>query len=479
MAERRLHLILPVLFLLLAGQLGIMLALTVPVGAVADEHAHALKADSLLHGEIQGHRKLMRVLGGSWRMQQVVDGDAGLQEVSGDPSPRPYTSARWAALEAQPWLGPTAFSFGTIASYWPVFYLPAAAAFETAKIAGLRPLHAFHYARLADLAVFLALGTAALLVARRGQMLLFCTLAMPMSVSLGASLNQDGLIIASSALAMALLTRPTTAIGLASIWRDTPRLLAAALIGSIALTKPPYLPLAGMLLLPLPAWKLRRVWGERVGLGLIVTAATLAWAWLTVRNVATPVYWGQAEAGPLWPGPRPAMFPGTDMAAQLQVLMAKPSRFLKLPWRSLRSTPYIWDEAIGALGSLDVWLPRWLYRLWTGALAAAVLGDLIWRRPDAAMLPRRQAAWPLLLIVVIWLGIYLSQYLTWSRVGAELVDGPQGRYFLPLLPVLALALPGLGNLPRLRVALTALPVAACVAGAAILPSILVRFYYLH
>ena len=81
--------------------------------------------------------------------------------------------------------------------------------------------------------------------------------------------------------------------------------------------------------------------------------------------------------------------------------------------------------------------------------------------------------------MVIWLGIYLSQYLTWSRVGAELVDGPQGRYFLPLLPVLALALPGLGDLPRLRAALTALPVAACVAGAAILPSILVRFYYLH
>jgi uncharacterized membrane protein len=37
-------------------------------------------------------------------------------------------------------------------------------------------------------------------------------------------------------------------------------------------------------------------------------------------------------------------------------------------------------------------------------------------------------------------GIFLSQFLIWSVACGEVLDGVQGRYFLPLLP-LALTLP--------------------------------------
>ena len=49
-----------------------------------------------------------------------------------------------------------------------------------------------------------SLIAAALLLARRGRALLFCVLAFPMSLSLGASLNEDGLLIATAVFGFAL-----------------------------------------------------------------------------------------------------------------------------------------------------------------------------------------------------------------------------------------------------------------------------------
>lgn len=33
----------------------------------------------------------------------------------------------------------------------------------------------------------------------------------------------------------------------------------------------------------------------------------------------------------------------------------------------------------------------------------------------------------------------ISQYLTWTNVGENRIDGPQGRYLLPLVPLFVLA----------------------------------------
>jgi hypothetical protein len=71
-------------------------------------------------------------------------------------------------------------------------------------------------------------------------------------------------------------------------------------------------------------------------------------------------------------------------------------------------------------------------------------------------------------------------YLNWSNVGIDFIDGMQGRYSLPLLPFLLLAVPGV----RARIALPplvpALPVIALgVVDIGYLPIKLVWNYYLH
>jgi hypothetical protein len=135
-------------------------------------------------------------------------------------------------------------------------------------------------------------------------------------------------------------------------------------------------------------------------------------------------------------------------------------------------------EAIGVLGRLDLPLPGWLYGLWAAALAGAVLGDMLAEERREG--PRVQETLLILAIGVACLfATYLALYLTWTPVGAKRIEGVQGRYLLPLLPLLGLALPRVA-VPRataLRVGCTAIVVLAGLASVAILPVLAVRAYH--
>jgi uncharacterized membrane protein len=92
---------------------------------------------------------------------------------------------------------------------------------------------------------------------------------------------------------------------------------------------------------------------------------------------------------------------------------------------------------IGALGALDTLLPKPYYALAALILLAALIADAL--GPDAG---RGRA----LLLVVALAGtgaVFLSQYLIWSAVGGTVIEGVQGRYFLPLAPATVLLIAGL------------------------------------
>ena len=480
MIDRKLHRLLPVLFIVLCGPLSIVLAMNEPPGQVPDESGHAVKAYSLLSGELLGHREVVPLVDGRTGQQQGVDADFAIFAVSNEPSPAQLTADHWAAVHAVNW-GKNSFqTIGTLAGYWPGFYLPATAGLGIAKALGASPFDAFMTARLFQLTTYLSLGFLALLLAQRVQVLLFCTLSVPMSLHLGASVNQDGLLIATSVLAVALLTRSgKTGEALLPIRQDAARLWSAVCIAAVVLAKPPYVPIAGLLLLPLVSFRMRDVWVGRLALVAGVLVCAVGWIWITVHFVATPIVRPPAEAGPLWPGPRPAIFSGTDMAAQLQVLMAKPVRFLTLPWRTLIHHGILIDEGIGILGYLQIHLPNWLYLLWFWAIGSAVLADLLWTSKRAVTLPAWQAGLPVLCAVATFLGIFLSQYLSWTEVGGDHIEGPQGRYFLPLIPVIAFALPSIVRSPSAALVLRMIPICACLADLIVVPGVVIRYFYMH
>ncbi len=426
-------------FLLLAMPLSLVLALAIPLGEVADEPAHLMRAASLVDGQIVGHRETIVGPDGRSAMAAGVRVDPVWEELARTRMP---DNAKIAAppvdpaVGTGPWRRTGAFApLYTIATYFPVFYLPSAAGLGIGHALDLSARATARLGRLFDVAAYALIGLCALAVARRGRAWLFALLALPMTLSLAASFNQDGLIVAVAILAVALLTHEP----------DDPRARrrfagAAILIALILLAKPPYAPIALILLLPLPGGT-----GRRIGAGLLsrpaavvaVVLPAVLWTAYATATIATQVPRPPYEAGPLWPGDRPATFHGTDPAAQLRVLIAEPMRFLTVPARFLLTVKHAATMTEGVVGILcwhDRHLPAVLHALWIFALAAALAGT--------GRAPGSGATLALLVLaaaLALWL-VLISQYLSWTNVGDPRIDGPQGRYLLPILPIFALVL---------------------------------------
>jgi hypothetical protein len=456
---------LPWVFLALVGPLCLFLALAVPPGEVPDEPAHAARADSLRHGEVLGHRHGDIAVGGATVAAAGVTADRTLVATTFSLTPGPLagkhmTRARWEALGRLPWDARPGFVYApNTAVYVPVFYLPAALGLELGRLAGGGPLRALLRARLVNAVTFLGLGALALGLARAGRGLLFLTLSLPMTVWLAGSVSPDGLLIATAALAAAALTRT----GDGARW---PVGLAAAGIALMGAAKPCYLPMA-LALLAAPD-RLGRPWLDRRRLLFVVAVALpgLAWAAVAALLVAVPFTRAPYLPGPLWPGDPARVFASTDVGAQLLVLARGPWRLLTLPvaslWGGLRVQAMM---TAGVLGTLDLVLPSLWYQ--AAGLAALAAAGADWLRGAEC---GRGVGWAGAAAIALGVAgsvqaIYLLQYLSWTPVGATLIEGVQGRYFLPLLPFVGVALAASRRAPW--------PRAAALAG--VLPVLLAAF----
>lgn len=433
------------IFLCLVLPLGLILAVVTPPGGVADEAAHALRAESLGHGEIFGHRAMVRLPDGRVVTAAGVEADPGVLGAMAVTGPGQWlTTDRLRAARDARWAGQRRFAEITpLALYLPVFYLPAAIAMRATELLHGGPAAALLAGRLVNLLIYALLAFAALRTARIGHGLLLCTLAMPMEVSLAASLNQDGLLIATTVLALALLTRsdgPAPWRGAVARPLPTAWLLAALLLGLTALAKLPYASLLLLLILPI---EVRGPCLLRMVLAGLIASPAFAWTSFAMAHVSVP--WPPLppyHAGPLWPGSAGRIFLSPDPRAQLQVLLAAPGRIVTLTLRTVVSDHALPLQLIGVLGFLSLRLPVWLYALWSAALIAGAALDRLHPVLPPPRLRARDALAVLFALTTAVIAITMSQYLTWTRVGETRVLGPSGRYFLPLLPALVLLCPG-------------------------------------
>jgi hypothetical protein len=481
---------LPVLFIVFALPTCIFLSLSVPTGEVVDEGAHVIRAGSLLHGDILGHRMSWRDTDGNViRGAGVTANPALLAADQSFPQGTPtahkkLTAATLDQLHNIAWAPAAGLIYApNTAVYMPIFYIPAALGLGLSHILQLGPHAAILLARLSSAACFLSLALIALMIAERGRTVLFAALSLPMTLSLAASCNQDGMLIATSALAASLLTRCKTPGG----W---PYWSSAVALAAVIATKPAYLPLAAMMLVPVTfRWRagVRGFMPIRAIVALLLTTLpALLWAAIAMSYVAAPFVRGPAyHPGPLWPGDPNRLFHATDPAAQLLVFLHNPLRLLSLPFSGLYDeSAFRVRELVGVLGWIEFLLPPRLYQLWYWAIPLAFLADVA--KPQGS---REAPGWFNNLLVAVAIiasvfALYDVQYLSWTPVGAAAVDGVQGRYGIPILAFLSVVAGSQGNtfarISRGLSGLLAMPaVAAAAVGLVVLPQIIVLTYYLQ
>jgi hypothetical protein len=122
-----------------------------------------------------------------------------------------------------------------------------------------------------------------------------------------------------------------------------------------------------------------------------------------------------------------------------------------------------------------------IYFLWSAALVAACLGDMLGDKDETP------GPAPLDAVIVLCTGIattfviFIFQYLTWSQVGNAVMLGVQARYLLPILPLVALAIPRIcfagGDVWRTACGLV--PIVASATGLVALPVAVVWLYYVQ
>jgi hypothetical protein len=141
-------------YLILVFPLALVLATIVPLGQVADEPAHALRAGSVAQGHLAGRRGPFPPSDASVVISGM-DSDAGLTGVMSLFAQRKKATAEAASKATQiDWdHKPTFFPTASVASYFPIFYLPAAAVLAVAQHNHIKPMVALRAARLANVIV--------------------------------------------------------------------------------------------------------------------------------------------------------------------------------------------------------------------------------------------------------------------------------------------------------------------------------------
>ena len=338
---------------------------------------------------------------------------------------------------------------GVVPLYTPIVYLPQAFISAMSDRARVRPLVLFYAGRLANLAVWLLVIALAIRIAPACAPLFAIVALLPMTLYLFASWSADAAAIALAMLFLALVVRAATTrerIGRG----ETAALVVAALL--LTLCKPPYA-LIVLLVGFIPRARFRSRRAASAVLALIGAAA--------VAGTVTSSLWFNAAYFNMRP-PLPI-----DPAAQLECIRHDPARFAGVVLSDIRRHSHFYiEQAVGRFAHNEIKLHPLAVRLGWIALAVVALTT-----PTGLRRGFRVAA--VAIAVMVSAGIVVSQYLIWSVVCGDAVEGVQGRYFLPVLPLIMI---GLGGVFRRKVPAIAVLVAAIVINGSAIATLLARYW---
>ena len=324
--------------------------------------------------------------------------------------------------------------FVSAAFYSPLAYVPQVAGMLIARMFGAGPLLLLYAARLASGLASIFVVSTALRILPLGNMLALTAALLPMTVYLFASASPDASVISTAFLFTAVVLRAR----FRGRWTALDLLIACGAGAVFCSDKPVYAPLLAM---ALPAALNRRATVRMLATHAVLISVVVGVMalWMAFAFDATaPFREGTVNLG--------SERQGINASAQLSTIVANPGEFVRTLFRTVKVYGGNWGAAmIGLLGWSVIRLPRIMYWIARGAALAC----LTLPSAPAPRVRLIEAGWQVLLIAACSLLVLTSQYLVFTPVGAKIIEGVQGRYFLPLAPLAAVALNG--TFPQLKI----------------------------
>lgn len=408
---------LPRIFLICAIPFVLILSVIMPPFQVADELAHIQRADQIRRGKAISNR-----LGGTIDAGWVTFGQL-YQSMWFHPEVK-QTAELAREAGAIRWAGPKDHvNFQNTAQYGPALYLPQVTGLVFGRLTGLSLAQTVVVARIINALVSCLIGYFALRICQRGRYLMFATLLLPMTMSEFGSASQDALIISLSLYTIAVASRIVAEAREATVAEFA---CFALIVTATTMARPSQIALA--LLAPL-FFGLRNVdWKAKAAIASVALIAILVW----LRILADLV---------------PPVPDNLSATRQLRLLIEHPLMLPTLILNSFaESGTWLAKTFIGGLGWHDTYLPDWYY------CVAAIVLVLAWVAPGnrgALLVPAGLALGTVGALFVI---TCTALYLSWTPVGKPTINGMQGRYMLPVLPLLAWMIPNYRCVPMLNLA---------------------------
>ena len=223
---------------------------------------------------------------------------------------------------------------------------------------------------------------------------ILCVCALlPMTLFMFASFSPDAMTIGVTFVAVALALA------------GSPWIIAATV--ALALCKP-------YLLVPLLVLGSRRRWIAALTVGAVAAGGYLAS--LFAKTTAT------------------FMRPDVDPHAQIELIKHHPLHAAGIVAADLahHAVAYV-QQMIGTLGWLNVPLPSAV----TMAVVALLVLVALMAGPRLSAMQRLFAA---VIAIASIVTVELSEYISWTAVGANVIEGVQGRYFIPIAPLLLVSI---------------------------------------
>lgn len=391
-------------------------ALTTPPFQAPDENQHYMKALLLSQGRILADERDGMI--GATLPRDAIDLHRRDFPTDASPEARRFgadmLARAWVADAGRP--GTIFAEFPNVASYAPTLYAPGAAGLRIGNAIGLPCLGAFYAGRLLNALTALAMLALALRCLPFGRMAMLGTALLPTFAYQVGSLSPDAVINAIGFLGLATALRVGfMGQALTALWLVAPLL---------ALAKGVYLPLmaAGL------RWQDRRCGGFWLILAAMILGAAVFVGWMRYSGGSQALYHIMSRKTGLSVMTAP-------LADQLDVILNDPLGYVRILLSSvIERAPVYALQIVGRFGWNAILMPLLAYPLAALMLGAAVLNGAgarfgIWQR-----------LWWAAIVVGTAVLIETAMYLTGTPPGADFIQGTQGRYFLPLLPLALIAL---------------------------------------
>lgn len=405
-------------FLILATIFGILFILITPPFQVPDEYVHFYRAFQISEGQLVAEIHQGQI-GGFLPKSVLTTTENVSKDIPFNPNNKQDPKLIFSLLKLPINSEKVFIGFPSASLYSPIPYLPQALGIAIGRIFGLSPLMLMYLGRLFNLITWLFIVHLSIKITPIFKWVLFLIVLTPISLFQASSLSADALTNALAILFISFVLQ--LALNKDKKFIDKKHTIFIFVISSLlSLSKLAYFPLTFLFLI-IPIKKL----GNK-------HSYIMAFCLLLLLNIICILGWYFKVKFIELPYP-----PNVSPSAQLSLILKHPFDLIStiINTLSVFGKDYIY-QFVGRLGWLDTPLPISLINSYLITIVVVALLN----HQKEFLLSWKQKCIILTIFVSNLSLVMILLYLHWTPVGKTIIEGVQGRYFIPLSPLFFLLL---------------------------------------